>query len=618
MANRGMKVGITADNKDLKRKLGDSEKQVGKFSATVKKAGVALAGAFAASAVIGGLKSMITELTNAADRLLDLEQITGLSTDRLQEYEHVARIAGANSETMANAVQTLTRRMARATGEGGRLNDALNQLGISTEDSAGSLRNSGEVMEEVIGKLTEVENITERNILGAQVFGGEWKDLALILSMGADGIEKARDEAHRLGLVMGKDALNEANKLSVELEMLNTQWVAMKRDITIAALPALQNMMDGFEGLAVIIKSEAMPWYEKFWKFVNGQAGQIFAAEVVKDWEDNLNEVDKIGLEICRTQDNINKLLETYKEKHNPVIEARQKLEWLQIEYLNALEREKIATEQAATEAAAAAEEKRLAELQRIQEIAAAEEKAEAERREALGTIGRLNEDIQETQARLIAANSDAERVRHAARLKHLEEEKEKILEIAGAQISPMKAAGAKPIETAVGKDPMQERATTHVDLVQQMINAEKKLDEQQQQTAENAIQNMALMVASGNAAASDIIKQAIAMATAHLISSIMTTVTFPANLALAMAAGAMVGGIQSAIPTFADGGIVSGPTLGIMGEYAGARSNPEIIAPLDELKKHMGGEMQVTGRIMGNNIWLTNERFGRRKNLVE
>lgn len=38
-------------------------------------------------------------------------------------------------------------------------------------------------------------------------------------------------------------------------------------------------------------------------------------------------------------------------------------------------------------------------------------------------------------------------------------------------------------------------------------------------------------------------------------------------------------------IPAFAEGGIVSGPTLGLMGEYPGAKSNPEVIAPLDKLK---------------------------------
>lgn len=49
-----------------------------------------------------------------------------------------------------------------------------------------------------------------------------------------------------------------------------------------------------------------------------------------------------------------------------------------------------------------------------------------------------------------------------------------------------------------------------------------------------------------------------------------------------------LIGGVFAAfaaIPGFADGGIVSGPTLALVGEYPGASSNPEVIAPLDKLK---------------------------------
>jgi len=40
----------------------------------------------------------------------------------------------------------------------------------------------------------------------------------------------------------------------------------------------------------------------------------------------------------------------------------------------------------------------------------------------------------------------------------------------------------------------------------------------------------------------------------------------------------------------FADGGVIYGPTLGLMGEYAGAKSNPEVVAPLNKLKEIIGG----------------------------
>jgi hypothetical protein len=71
-----------------------------------------------------------------------------------------------------------------------------------------------------------------------------------------------------------------------------------------------------------------------------------------------------------------------------------------------------------------------------------------------------------------------------------------------------------------------------------------------------------------------------------------------------------------ASIPKFADGGIVGGPTIGMMGEYAGARSNPEVIAPLDKLKSMLGnsvgGDMrsiQVEGKIKGQDIILQNAR---------
>jgi hypothetical protein len=57
------------------------------------------------------------------------------------------------------------------------------------------------------------------------------------------------------------------------------------------------------------------------------------------------------------------------------------------------------------------------------------------------------------------------------------------------------------------------------------------------------------------------------------------------------VAGSAVISGMLNKGPNvtaFADGGIVSGPTLGLMGEYPGASTNPEVIAPLDKLKSLM------------------------------
>lgn len=60
-------------------------------------------------------------------------------------------------------------------------------------------------------------------------------------------------------------------------------------------------------------------------------------------------------------------------------------------------------------------------------------------------------------------------------------------------------------------------------------------------------------------------------------------------------AAKAMVQAIG--VLPFAKGGVVSGPTLALVGEYAGASNNPEVIAPLDKLRSMI----QPQGGIGGN-----------------
>lgn len=61
-------------------------------------------------------------------------------------------------------------------------------------------------------------------------------------------------------------------------------------------------------------------------------------------------------------------------------------------------------------------------------------------------------------------------------------------------------------------------------------------------------------------------------------------------------AATAMVQAIG--VMPFAKGGVVSGPTLALVGEYAGASNNPEVIAPLDKLRSMIQPQDGIGGKV--------------------
>jgi hypothetical protein len=75
-------------------------------------------------------------------------------------------------------------------------------------------------------------------------------------------------------------------------------------------------------------------------------------------------------------------------------------------------------------------------------------------------------------------------------------------------------------------------------------------------------------------------------------------------------------GGSAGNIPAFASGGIISGPTMGLMGEYPGAKSNPEVVAPLDKLKDMLGGGGGGTFVLRGQDLLLSVNRAQKASNI--
>jgi hypothetical protein len=83
-----------------------------------------------------------------------------------------------------------------------------------------------------------------------------------------------------------------------------------------------------------------------------------------------------------------------------------------------------------------------------------------------------------------------------------------------------------------------------------------------------------------------------------------------------AVALGTFVKAKVQKTTKFANGGIVSGPTMGLMGEYPGASSNPEVVAPLDKLKDMIGGSGGGTFVLRGQDLLLSVNRAQKASNI--
>jgi hypothetical protein len=125
------------------------------------------------------------------------------------------------------------------------------------------------------------------------------------------------------------------------------------------------------------------------------------------------------------------------------------------------------------------------------------------------------------------------------------------------------------------------------------------------------------------------IIKLIAAVAAAAILALIFAAITGGTSATaggggfLKMFQGLMGGkGMFPGLKPRAKGGIFSGPSAALVGEYPGAKNNPEVIAPLDKLKSLIGnsggnGNMvgQLETRVSGNDLVILMNRASKNRN---
>lgn len=155
------------------------------------------------------------------------------------------------------------------------------------------------------------------------------------------------------------------------------------------------------------------------------------------------------------------------------------------------------------------------------------------------------------------------------------------------------------------------------------------------QQALGAAISTMGQLAVEGAASFADLGRAALAAAAQIIKAAIATTIAKfvakqiglkgIAGLAIAAAGAAvintafnkLIGGVK--VPALAEGGVINKPTFAQLGEYPGARFNPEIAAPENKLRNIFreilmrhgagGGVLALETRLSGNDIYLSQRR---------
>lgn len=195
----------------LASKLGGGIATAGKFGLAIGGAAVAAGGAMA------GLALNAADAMGAID---DSAQRAGMSAEEFQKYAYAAKLSGMETATLEGAMIKQQKAFTDAKEGSKGMSEAYSRLGIDIE----SIGSSSEAFDQVISRLADMEDETERNALANDIFGKSYAELAPLLNNGAEGINKLKEEAVELGGVMSNEAVAAGAEFGDQLDKVKTAF----------------------------------------------------------------------------------------------------------------------------------------------------------------------------------------------------------------------------------------------------------------------------------------------------------------------------------------------------------------------------------------------------------
>jgi hypothetical protein len=230
----------------LEKALGAADRQASGLSGAFGKLqGIAggLRGALGSilpAAGIAGLGAMAKQAIDAADNLNDLSQRTGVSVETLSKFGAAAEDAGSSIDEVAKAMGRLSKGIVDPAS---KTNEALKSIGINSRDAAGKIKGVDQIMLELADKFSKMPDGAQKTALAMELFGKSGMNLIPMLNGGRDALSK-------YAATIDTEMAQNADKLNDTINALGRSLQGPFNEALTAIMPVVIKMAEGIASLA--------------------------------------------------------------------------------------------------------------------------------------------------------------------------------------------------------------------------------------------------------------------------------------------------------------------------------------------------------------------------------
>jgi len=246
--------------KSLQDVGGAAQTAGGHFSKIAEIAGgIGLASGIAVlgSKVLDFGKESINAFQDVGKEVKLLQRYTGDTAEEMSKLRFAAEESGVSAETLAMALGKMSKAASTTAGE-----KKFEAIGVSVKDMNGHMKSSSEIFTEVASKLGGMSNGVEKTNAIMQIFGRSGMELAPLLNQGAAGIAKFKEEAQKFGLVLSQDNLDAVKANVMAHREFHAAIEGMQVQLGQFLYPALTAVTKAFSEIVPIIAQGLKPAFE--------------------------------------------------------------------------------------------------------------------------------------------------------------------------------------------------------------------------------------------------------------------------------------------------------------------------------------------------------------------
>lgn len=234
----------------LFRKIKNSDfgEAVSKWAGSIKiaiKESISAIGAWikAIIAFAGVITGVVFSVSKLGDSIDKGSQKMNMSAEQYQKWAYAMELSGSSIEELREGYNQMSGQISQAVNGTEESQKAFQRLGVNLKDAQGNLRSTGDIFEDVVVSLQNMDNVTERTALAYKLFGESVSKLNPLLNNNANFLKDVVRTQDALGSQMSGSLVAASAKFQDAITTMKQGWQGFKNVLGETFLPVIQKVV---------------------------------------------------------------------------------------------------------------------------------------------------------------------------------------------------------------------------------------------------------------------------------------------------------------------------------------------------------------------------------------